>query len=145
MPGRGGAELLDDPLNFVVAPFAEVMEADRAVGVGDVHSGPVSVREGAPDRVIAVDRDGIASSRLVDPDMWEGTGKLIGGTVRHRNGHERLLTLTNRPPHRCAAAGRSRPWKRLVYALGSMRIRLGLSSGQSSLRGWLMSQGDPRV
>ena len=50
-------ELLDDHLGHRVLPLTEVMEADPPLCVGDVDGRPEVIREGAPDAVVAVDRD----------------------------------------------------------------------------------------
>ena len=56
---RAGVEqqLLDDHLGHRVLPFPEVVEADPPLAIGDVHGRPEVVVEGAPDPVVAVDRD----------------------------------------------------------------------------------------
>src|SRR3954447_1568665 len=54
-------QALDDPLELLVAAFAEVMVADDSAPVGEVEGRPVVVGEGAPDLVVVVDSD-----RVVD-------------------------------------------------------------------------------
>ena len=56
---RAGVEqqLLDDHLGHRVLALAEVVVADPALGVGDVDAPARSGCEGAPDPVVAVDRD----------------------------------------------------------------------------------------
>ena len=46
-------------LGLLVAPLAEVLVADDAVRVNEIERRPVVVREGAPDRVVVVGRDGV--------------------------------------------------------------------------------------
>jgi hypothetical protein len=58
--------LLHDALALLVAALAEVVMADPPLRVGDVHGGPVMVRERLPDAVPAVDRDGIRDAVLLD-------------------------------------------------------------------------------
>src|SRR2546427_431032 len=47
------------------AALAEMVVPDSSVLVGDVHGGPVPVAEGLPDRVVAVERDGILDPHLL--------------------------------------------------------------------------------
>ena len=54
-------QALDDPLGFLVAPFAEVVVADDPVSVDEVQGRPVVVVERRPDRVVVVNCD-----RVVD-------------------------------------------------------------------------------
>jgi hypothetical protein len=49
-----------------IAALAEAVELNRPLGVCDVERGPVAVREGVPDGVVAVDGDAIGDSPLVD-------------------------------------------------------------------------------
>ena len=59
MPCAPGVEqeLLDHHLGQRVLALAEVVEADPPLRVGDVDRRPVVIGEGAPDAVVAVDRD----------------------------------------------------------------------------------------
>jgi hypothetical protein len=57
---------LDDLLGLAVATFAEVVVSNRPLSVCDVERGPVAVRKGVPDGVVAVDGDGIHDSPLID-------------------------------------------------------------------------------
>jgi hypothetical protein len=59
VPAGLAQELLDGPLGLFVSTLAEVVVADSPLRVGDVHRRPVPVREGVPDRVLAVQRDRI--------------------------------------------------------------------------------------
>ena len=58
-------QALDHALRFLVASFAEVVVADDAVGVDEVERRPVVVVEGAPDRVVVVDRDRVVDRSLL--------------------------------------------------------------------------------
>jgi hypothetical protein len=55
---------LDDALRLRVASFSEVLVADEAVRVDEVERRPVVVVEGAPHRVIVVDRHRIVDLAL---------------------------------------------------------------------------------
>jgi hypothetical protein len=55
---------LDDAFALLVASFAEVVVADDPFRVGDVKRGPVVVVEGAPDRVVVIERDRVVDRRL---------------------------------------------------------------------------------
>jgi hypothetical protein len=57
---------LHDSLRLAVAALAEVVECNRPACVRDVERGPVAVRKGVPDGVVAVDGDGIGDSPFVD-------------------------------------------------------------------------------
>ena len=56
---------LDDHLALGVAALAELVVPDPTFRVGDVHSGPVVVRERPPDRVVAVERDRVADAHVL--------------------------------------------------------------------------------
>src|SRR6185312_1585683 len=59
-------QLLDLPLRLLVAPLAEVGVADDPLAVDEVLRGPVVIVEGAPDRVVVVDRDRVGDLPLGD-------------------------------------------------------------------------------
>ena len=52
--------------DLVVVAFAEMVVADLALGIDEVVRRPVAVVEGAPDRVVVVDRDGIVDLEIRD-------------------------------------------------------------------------------
>ena len=56
---------LEDALRLLVAAFAEVLVADHAVRVDEVERRPVVVVEGAPDRIVVVDRDRVVDLSLL--------------------------------------------------------------------------------
>ena len=58
------SELLDDHLGHRVLALAEVVEADPALGVGEVHAPARSGCERAPDAVVAVDRDRVLDAEV---------------------------------------------------------------------------------
>jgi hypothetical protein len=66
-------EHLDDHLALLVAALTEVHVPDRPFRVRDVHAGPVVVREGAPDRVLGVERD-----RILDALVRSGPADVVG-------------------------------------------------------------------
>jgi len=59
-----GQELPDHDLRPVVIALAEPVMADAPLGVDEVQSRPILIRERVPDRVVAVDRDRIRDSHL---------------------------------------------------------------------------------
>ena len=65
-------ELLDDHLGHPVLALAEVVEADPALGIGEIDGRPEVVREGAPHAVVVVDGDRIRDAELGD----------LGGDIR---------------------------------------------------------------
>ena len=66
MVGRSrlGQQLLDDHFRLLVFAFAEVVVPDAPLRVGEVQGGPVVIVEGAPYRVVVVERD-----RIIDPHV----------------------------------------------------------------------------
>ena len=50
---------LDHALGLLVAALAEVMVSDQAVAIDEIERRPVMVAESAPDRIVAVHRDGV--------------------------------------------------------------------------------------
>ena len=60
-----GQELLDHDLRPVVVAFTEPVMPDASLGVDEVQSRPVVVRERVPDRVVAVDRDRVRDPHLL--------------------------------------------------------------------------------
>ena len=56
-------ELLDDHLGHRVLALAEVVVPDAPCRVREVDRRPVVVREGAPDGVVAIDRDRVSTPR----------------------------------------------------------------------------------
>ena len=65
-------ELLDHHLDRGVLTLAEVVVADPSVDIGDVHGRPEVVREGAPDRVVVVERD-----RILDLEVARGRDDVV--------------------------------------------------------------------
>jgi hypothetical protein len=63
---------LDDPLGPVVVTLAEAVVANLPLGVDEVQRRPVVVGEGAPDRVVVVDRD-----RVVDPQVFDLSADVV--------------------------------------------------------------------
>src|SRR5262249_26117323 len=59
-------QLLDDALALLVAALAEVVVPDPPLRVRDVDGGPIVVGERLPDAVLAVDRDRITDSVLLN-------------------------------------------------------------------------------
>src|SRR5438132_10593917 len=59
-----GKELLDHPLGAVIIAFAEMMMANTALGIDEVMRRPIFVVEGAPDRIVVVDRQRIADLEI---------------------------------------------------------------------------------
>jgi hypothetical protein len=60
-------QLLDDLFRLPVLAFAEVVVPDLPLRVGEVQGGPVVVGDGAPYRVVIVDR-----GRVIDPHVRHG-------------------------------------------------------------------------
>src|SRR6516165_3859228 len=65
-------EPLDDPFALFVSALAELVVADPSLGVGDVYGRPVSVGEGIPDGVVAVERD-----RVLDAHALHGPADIL--------------------------------------------------------------------
>jgi len=55
---------LNRSLRIVISSFAEMMESNAPVHIGDVNCWPVVVVESAPDAVVAIDRDRIVHVHL---------------------------------------------------------------------------------
>ena len=73
-------QLLDGALSIFVVAFAEVVQANGAVAIDDVQGGPIPVREGVPDRVVAVDGDGICQLPLLDCPLMLSTSVSNGNS-----------------------------------------------------------------
>ena len=67
-----GQQLLENHFRLLVLAFAEVVMPDAPLRVGEVQGRPVMVVEGAPYRVVVVDRD-----RVADPDLPHGPADVI--------------------------------------------------------------------
>ena len=76
MTGVGGSvlgqQLLDHHFRLLVFAFAEVVVPDAALRVGEVQGRPVVVGEGAPYRVVVVDRD-----RVIDPHVLHSAADVV--------------------------------------------------------------------
>ena len=74
MVGRSrlGQQLLDDHFRLLVFAFAEVVVPDAPQRVGEIQGGPVVIVEGAPDRVVVVERD-----RIIDPHVPHGAADVV--------------------------------------------------------------------
>jgi hypothetical protein len=64
--------LLNNHLGLIVLTLAELMMADLSRGVDEVEGRPVVVVEGAPDRVVVVNRD-----RVADPQVLDGSADVV--------------------------------------------------------------------
>jgi hypothetical protein len=58
---------LDDPLRFLIAPFAEVLVADAALRVDEIERRPVAVGKGAPDLLVVVHGHGVWTPTTINP------------------------------------------------------------------------------
>src|SRR5829696_9163967 len=65
-------QLLQDHLGLLVFALAELVVPNLPLGVDEVEGRPVVVVEGAPDRVVVVDRD-----RVVDPQVRDGSADIV--------------------------------------------------------------------
>src|SRR5205823_1480462 len=59
-------QLLNDGFRALVLAFAELVMTDLAVGIDDIHGGPIVVAECVPYPVVAVDRDGILDPKHLE-------------------------------------------------------------------------------
>ena len=79
--------------DFVVVAFAEMVVADVALGIDEIMRRPVLVVEGAPDRIVVVDRD-----RIVDLEIGDGLAHVVdvlleGELRRVHADHDQALVL----------------------------------------------------
>ena len=76
----------------VVLAFAEMVVADAALRVDEVVRRPVLVVEGAPDRVVVVDRDRIVDSKSC-VGLRDVVDVLLEGELRrvHADHHQALI------------------------------------------------------
>ena len=94
-------KLLDDLLRAVVIALAEMVGADAAFGVDEIMGRPVIIIEGAPDRVVIVDGDGIIDVQIGDRLLHIGDHLLEGEFRRMHADHDQtLVAILFRPgPH----------------------------------------------
>ena len=68
-----GQQVLDHHFGLLVFAFAEVVMPDMPLRVSEVQGRPVVIGEGAPYRVVVVDRD-----RVVDPHVLHRPADVVG-------------------------------------------------------------------
>jgi len=61
-----GEELADDALGTVVPALAEMVVAHAPPGVDEIVGGLIVIVEGAPERIVVVERDRIGNAELPD-------------------------------------------------------------------------------
>jgi hypothetical protein len=63
---------LNDRFSALIFAFAELVVADLAIGIDDVHRGPILIAECAPYPVVAIDGD-----RIIDPKCLHGRSNVV--------------------------------------------------------------------
>src|SRR5262249_49921079 len=96
-------QLLDDLLRLVVTTFAKTMVADAPLRIDHIKGGPIFIAEGAPDRIVAVDRHRVVDSDALreSTDVVDVLFELELGRV-HADHDQTLILVLVRP---CAQVG----------------------------------------
>src|SRR5262249_24872269 len=67
-----GQQSLKNHFGLFVLALAELMMANMPLRIDEIERRPIVVVEGAPDRIVAIDRD-----RIIDPQVLRGVANVI--------------------------------------------------------------------